>query len=79
MQANTHKDAHPLSHDFDHLLSELRGHVAKFEAAPTSEHAADIANLAMLALAEVAPAESGNGLDRLPGAASGAAGRELHV
>lgn len=53
MQANAHKDSHPLSHDFDHLVSELRCHVGKFAADPTEEHAADVANLAMLALAEV--------------------------
>jgi len=54
LQANAHKDDHPLSHDFDHLLSELRGHVEKFASDPTDEHAADVANLAMLALAEAA-------------------------
>ena len=78
MLANAHKDSHPLSHDFNHLLNQLREHVEKFAAEPTDEHAADVANLAMLALAEIAPAESGDGLDRLPGAASSAAGREQH-
>jgi len=53
MQANAHKDNHPLSHDFEHLLGELRGHVEKFVVDPTHEHAADVANLAMLALSEV--------------------------
>jgi hypothetical protein len=48
--ANAHKDAHPLSGDFDHLVSELRGHVEKLAAEPTVEHAADVGNLAMLAL-----------------------------
>lgn len=51
--ANAHKDDHPLSHDRAHLLDELRGHVEKFAVEPTDEHAADVANLAMLALAAV--------------------------
>jgi hypothetical protein len=49
LSANARKDTHPLSHDFDHLLSELHGHVDKFSEKPTAEHAADVANLAMLA------------------------------
>ena len=52
MLANAYKDDHPLSHDFAHLLAQLREHVEKFAVKPTDEHAADVANLAMLALAE---------------------------
>lgn len=52
LQANAHKDEHPLSHDFPHLLDQLREHVEKFAANPSDEHAADVANLAMLALVE---------------------------
>lgn len=51
LKANWYKDAHPLSLDFDHLIEQLLDHVEKFATAPTEEHAADVANLAMLALA----------------------------
>lgn len=48
MAANLHKDSHPLSSDPSHLLEQLREHVEKLAASASREHAADVANLAML-------------------------------